>query len=583
MMPAEGILDRVAGVADELQLASLRPQLAACRRQAAGGESIDVAVFGRFKAGKSSFLNHLAGRDVLPIGVVPLTAVITRLRYGPQERAEVEFLDGARKIIALDEIHLYVAEAQNPKNRKGVAGVTMDLPSLQPLAPLEFVDTPGIGSAFAHNTEATLNWLPNVGAALLAVSADAPLSERDLAFLDELRRHTPKIVVLLTKADLLTAPQRHEVLAFVRDQLTQRFGRNGSNGQAPPAPGGNGHANGIPPGPDDAKGNVNPSGPNGGWPVFFYSIRPEEHALKEQLQRELFLPLIGGRDRAAREIAHHKLVSLARQTLNYLDVALAAATQEDSARQALQESLAEERRQFDLLRAEFQVLAREWSAQALDWFLAQLLPIQDNLQTRVTGELRAQFPRWRLRLPRLVEAWREWLRTFLNRELSEVSRSQRAMFCTPLRKTQRHLKRTLDAFHDRLAGHARRALGVPLLPREFALEVDEPETPPVDVAFAFDVAFTTLGHLVPLTLFRRPVERVLLRKARYEVEKNLSRLAAEWRDRVAAGIAHLIRQAEDQAADEIATLEQLAANSPVKAPRLKALRDDLEQRLLLLP
>ncbi len=141
--------------------------------------------------------------------------------------------------------------------------------------------------------------------------------------------------------------------------------------------------------------------------------------------------MIGGRDRAVREIARHKLVSLARQTLNYLDVALAAATPVDSALQALQESLAEERRQFDLLRAEFQVLAREWSAQALDWFLAQLLPIQDNLQTRVTEELRAQFPRWRLRLPRLVEAWREWLRTFLNRELSEVSRSQRAMFCTP--------------------------------------------------------------------------------------------------------------------------------------------------------
>lgn len=583
MMPAEGILDRVAGVADELQLPSLRPQLAACRRQAAGGESIDVAVFGRFKAGKSSFLNHLAGRDVLPIGVVPLTAVITRLRYGPQERAEVEFLDGARRIIALDEIHMYVAEAQNPKNRKGVAGVIVDLPSLQPLAPLEFVDTPGIGSAFVHNTEAALNWLPNVGAALLAVSADAPLSERDLAFLDALRRHTPKIVVLLTKADLLTAPQRNEVLAFVRDQLTQKFGRNGSNGQAPPAAAANGPANGTPPAPDDPTGNEHPSGSQGGWPVFFYSIRPEERALKDQLQRELFLPLISGRDRAVREIVRHKLASLARQTLNYLNVALAAATQEDSARQALLESLAEERRQFDLLRAEFQVLAREWSAQALDWSLAQLLPTQQNLQSRVTEELRAQFPRWRLRLPRLLEAWREWLRAFLKRELSEVSRSQRAMFCTPLHKTQRHLKRTLDAFHHRLAGHAQRALAVALMPREFALELREPETPPVDVAFAFDVAFSTWGRLVPLTLFRGPVENALLRKARYEVEKNISRLAAQWRDRVAAGIAHLIHQAEDQAKDEIATLEQLAANSPAKAPRLKALRDDLEQRLRLLP
>jgi hypothetical protein len=35
----------------------------------------------------------------------------------------------------------------------------------------------------------------------------------------------------------------------------------------------------------------------------------------------------------------------------------------------------------------------------------------------------------------------------------------------------------------------------------------------VDVSYAFDVAFTTVGWFIPLTLFRRPIERVLLRKA----------------------------------------------------------------------
>jgi len=67
------------------------------------------------------------------------------------------------------------------------------------------------------------------------------------------------------------------------------------------------------------------------------------------------------------------------------------------------------------------------------------------------------------------------------------------------------------------------------------------------------------------------------------VEKNLSRLAADWRDRVAAGITRLIHQAEEQAVDELTTLEQLVANCPAKAPRLKALKDELEQHLRLLP
>jgi hypothetical protein len=199
------------------------------------------------------------------------------------------------------------------------------------------------------------------------------------------------------------------------------------------------------------------------------------------------------------------------------------------------------------------------------------------LQSKITAGLREQFPRWNLRLPPMLDAWREWLGDFLKRELSEVSRTEQTMFCEPLHKACAHLTRTLRAFHDRLAGHVKSALGVTLTPREFALEVREPTAPPVDVAFAFDPAFTTLGWIIPLTIFRRPIERNLQRKARWEVEKNLSRVASDWRDRVAAGIKELTRQAEQQALDELAALEQTLAQTASKAPELKQAIDELER------
>ena len=539
MVSVDGMVERISGLADELKLANLRPQIAACREQLSGRDCIDVAVFGRFKAGKSSFLNSLTGRAVLPIGVVPLTAVITRLRYGPAERAEARFVNGTARAVPVGEIGSYVCEDANPGNEKEVASVEVELPALKALAPLEFVDTPGLGSAFAHNTEAAMNWLPNVGAALVAASCDAPLSERDLGLLEELRRHTPKIVLLLTKADLLNAAQRAEVLAFVERQLGQKWGTK--------------------------------------LPVFFYSVRPEERALKEALERELLLPLVRDRGKASGEIARHKLLSLAGQARNYVEIALAAATQAESARRALQEKLADERRQVDLLRAELNVLAREWSASALDWYLAELQPTQRAMEGEVTTALRERLGQWRLRLPRLMEAWREWVNGFLQGELAEVSRSERAMFCAPLHKTERHLARTLDAFHDRLAGHVKSALGVTLTRREFALEVREPEAPPVDVAYAFDAAFTTVGWLIPLALFRKPIERVLVRKARYEVEKNLSRLAAEWRERMAAGINELSGEAERQALDELAALEGLSAGAVSSAGEMQRALEELEE------
>jgi hypothetical protein len=99
----------------------------------------------------------------------------------------------------------------------------------------------------------------------------------------------------------------------------------------------------------------------------------------------------------------------------------------------------------------------------------------------------------------------------------------------------------------------------------------------VDVAYAFDAAFSTVGWLIPLTLFRQPIEHVLLRKARWEVEKNLSRLAADWRDRVAAGINELARQAEQQALDELAALEQMVAQTKSAEPRLRKAITNLEK------
>ncbi len=532
MIRVNGILTHVAELADRLHLANLRPQIAACQQQLGAPERIDVAVFGRFKAGKSSFLNHLAGQSVLPIGVLPLTAIVTRLRHGPVERAVVRFLDGSTKSIPLDDLGRYVGENENPRNAKQVAGADVELPALEAFAPLEFVDTPGLDSAFAHNTEAALQWLPNVGAAIVAVSADAPLSERDLSLLEELRRQTPKIALLLTKADLLTESQRIEVRDFLSRQLAEHWG-------------------------------------NGGLPVFFYSVKPELPELKTALLARLLDPLRKNRGAAAEQILWHKLTSLISQALDYLRVALAVATQAEASRQVLHERLVEERGQFDALREELHLLAHDVAGQALEQSVQRLQPVARTLQAKVTAGLEGQLGQWRLRLPLLLEAWRTWLNDFLNRELSEVSQAQRGMFCEPLHKARERLSRALRAFQDRLAEHVQAALGVTLTQREFVLDVREPAAPPVSVSYAFDAAFTSIGWLIPMTLFRKPIERVLQRKARWEVQKNLSRLAADWQARVSAGVQELRGQAEQYALNELTTLEQMLAQGQTNQPQLE--------------
>ena len=108
-------LDQLTRLAESFSLRDLQPQVRACYELLQRRHRIHVAVFGRFKAGKSSFLNHLVGRPVLPVGVVPLTAVITRLRPGEHERATVRFLNGETRPIALTEIAHSWTKSSTPK------------------------------------------------------------------------------------------------------------------------------------------------------------------------------------------------------------------------------------------------------------------------------------------------------------------------------------------------------------------------------------------------------------------------------------------------------------------------------------
>ena len=59
-----------------------------------------VALIGEPNAGKSTLLNALVGQPVLPVGVVPVTSVVTILRYGDRPAATVRFGDGKTEQVA---------------------------------------------------------------------------------------------------------------------------------------------------------------------------------------------------------------------------------------------------------------------------------------------------------------------------------------------------------------------------------------------------------------------------------------------------------------------------------------------------
>ena len=206
-----------------------------------------LAVLGQVKRGKSTLINALLGEDILPSSVVPLTALPTFIRYGEQRLLRVRYHDSRPDTVlngeptkCIEDTGLpasppsgnrwlqkqlmgFVTEDSNPKNLKGVLQVEITHPAAI-LRDVVLIDTPGIGSTYRHNTEATMNFLPQCDAALFVISADPPIMEVEVTFLKEIRSRAAQVFLVLNKVDYLTDAEREVALGFYRTVLTRDVG-----------------------------------------------------------------------------------------------------------------------------------------------------------------------------------------------------------------------------------------------------------------------------------------------------------------------------------------------------------------------
>jgi GTP-binding protein EngB required for normal cell division len=213
---------------DREQIAALRARLDAAR--------LRVLVAGEAKRGKSTLINALLGRAVLPAGVTPLTAVATTVRYGDDPHAEVRFADGHEEKQPLTALPDLVTERGNPGNRRHVVAVTVYLDAPVLAGGVELVDTPGTGSVFAWDTAAAHEALETMDAAVFVLTADPPVSaaERDLYV--KITGLAVATFTVLNKADHLDAAGLTEAAEFTRQVLAQAARSSGAPG-APDAPG----------------------------------------------------------------------------------------------------------------------------------------------------------------------------------------------------------------------------------------------------------------------------------------------------------------------------------------------------------
>jgi len=167
-------------------------------------ESFTLVVIGEFSRGKSTFVNAMLGKAILPSSKSATTNVISKIVYGDRPNFTLYYKDGALRQVSEDEFSAIKAQAEeNPskfqqlKNFVKINALTntVDFSNIDhavvsyPLSfcqnNVEVVDTPGTNDLNVGRMEITYNYLKKAEAAILVLSATQPLTKSEKEFLQE--------------------------------------------------------------------------------------------------------------------------------------------------------------------------------------------------------------------------------------------------------------------------------------------------------------------------------------------------------------------------------------------------------------
>ena len=185
-----------------------------------------LAFVGEFSRGKSTLINRLLERDLLPTGAKPTTGTLVSMLPGTNEKMEVRTPTNgwiARPIEESSWSDLLASE-QDKDDQQQLTQVrlTLDHPWLRSID-VELIDTPGAGDLNSNRTALLCDLLSRCDAAVILVSATLPFSMTEATFLAQevLGRHIPNVLVAISKLDTVPQEEKAELLEVIRERVME--------------------------------------------------------------------------------------------------------------------------------------------------------------------------------------------------------------------------------------------------------------------------------------------------------------------------------------------------------------------------
>ena len=165
-------------------------------------ELFSLVIIGEFNSGKSSFINSILGDIYLTEGITPTTSKINVLKYSPTITKTIDTENSDIEYIKLP---------------------------IEWLKDINIVDTPGTNAIIRSHEEITQHFIPQSDLILFITSVDRALSESERIFLQKIEQWNKKIIIILSKIDILLNPESEikEVTQYLLSNLSKDYRYDG--------------------------------------------------------------------------------------------------------------------------------------------------------------------------------------------------------------------------------------------------------------------------------------------------------------------------------------------------------------------
>src|SRR6266704_4731879 len=172
-------LEELSDRTKQFELSKLPGELDTFRQRLAAN-TYNVLVVGEAKRGKSSFVNALIGRDLLPTDVDIATNQVFRVMQAEKDSFALRFDNGSTLPISAAELLEYGSQAV--RDSRGPSRVNLDhLNWIEVNVPIDFLpagvsllDTPGLGSFYAAHSQITQRFVPLADAVIFVLDSSGP-------------------------------------------------------------------------------------------------------------------------------------------------------------------------------------------------------------------------------------------------------------------------------------------------------------------------------------------------------------------------------------------------------------------------